>query len=473
MVHGGTPDEERENIRDRFQLTGQDEKVIDVLLFSEIGCEGLDYQFCDCMINYDLPWNPMRIEQRIGRIDRNGQKSETVAIFNMVTPGTIDAEIYERCLLRIGVFKNSIGDNEEILGEISREIRAIAENFKLSESERQLKLQQLADNQIRLFQEQQKLEEKQVELFGIRLPAEQFKKEVDEASSYWLLPSSIQSLVENYLQTLYEKDQEYKLGDKPIKTLRVSQDVRNRLLQDFQSLPRQTSSLYREWENWLKGNTPNLPITFNANTVSGQPEAVFITPIHPLVRQAAGAFDIHVRALTSLSAKSEVVPTGIYHFAIYQWQFHGIRDDMVLCPVTELDVLNKELIHLLANAKEPSNASNGNSYEAPDTQLMEDLDNRHYNLWFEACEKHKKRTRELAQHRRESLTTSHHARISLLNEYLEAASDEKIQRMRRSQIATAENDYARHVKELDTAIERADITTQPVAFGILIIEKGE
>ena len=50
--------------------------AIDVLLCSEVGCEGLDFQFCDLLINYDIPWNPMRVEQRIGRIDRYGQKAK-------------------------------------------------------------------------------------------------------------------------------------------------------------------------------------------------------------------------------------------------------------------------------------------------------------------------------------------------------------------------------------------------------------
>lgn len=106
MIHGGTPDEERIEFRNRFELQRESDDGLDVLLFSEIGCEGLDYQFCDCIVNYDIPWNPMRIEQRIGRIDRNGQKSETVAIFNLITPGTVDAEIYERCLVRIGSIPN-------------------------------------------------------------------------------------------------------------------------------------------------------------------------------------------------------------------------------------------------------------------------------------------------------------------------------------------------------------------------------
>ncbi|HEX05400.1 MAG TPA: helicase, partial [Bacteroidetes bacterium] len=136
LVHGNIPDEERVELRSRFELNRENENAIDIMLFSEIGSEGLDYQFCDCIVNYDLPWNPMRIEQRIGRIDRWGQKSESVSIFNLITPGTVDADIYERCLLRIGVFNNALGGSEEILGEISREIRNIAENFDLSDVER-------------------------------------------------------------------------------------------------------------------------------------------------------------------------------------------------------------------------------------------------------------------------------------------------------------------------------------------------
>ena len=70
MIHGGVADEERLELRNRFEKPRTEHDSLDLMLFSEVGCEGLDYQFCDCMVNYDLPWNPMRIEQRIGRIDR-------------------------------------------------------------------------------------------------------------------------------------------------------------------------------------------------------------------------------------------------------------------------------------------------------------------------------------------------------------------------------------------------------------------
>ena len=56
----------------------KEDAEVQVLLSSEVGAEGLDLQFCDAIVNYDLPWNPMVVEQRIGRIDRFGQKAPVV-----------------------------------------------------------------------------------------------------------------------------------------------------------------------------------------------------------------------------------------------------------------------------------------------------------------------------------------------------------------------------------------------------------
>lgn len=88
---------------------------IQILLSSEVGSEGLDLQFCHSLINYDLPWNPMVVEQRIGRIDRFGQQSPVVKIYNLVVHDSIQEDIYQRLLMRIGIFTESIGDLEAIL----------------------------------------------------------------------------------------------------------------------------------------------------------------------------------------------------------------------------------------------------------------------------------------------------------------------------------------------------------------------
>ena len=58
LIHGDVPDEERANLRRRFALPKEDADAIDVLLSSEVGCEGLDFQFCDLLVNYDLPGIP-------------------------------------------------------------------------------------------------------------------------------------------------------------------------------------------------------------------------------------------------------------------------------------------------------------------------------------------------------------------------------------------------------------------------------
>lgn len=88
-----------------------------ILLSSEVASEGIDLQFSSLLINYDLPWNPAKIEQRIGRIDRIGQKSDRILIWNFIYEDTVDARIYDRLHKRLGIFKRSLGSIEAVLGE--------------------------------------------------------------------------------------------------------------------------------------------------------------------------------------------------------------------------------------------------------------------------------------------------------------------------------------------------------------------
>jgi hypothetical protein len=69
-----------------------------------------------------------------------------VAIINFITPGTVDADIYLRCLWRIGVFQHAVGGSEEILGDITQGLHDIADSFTLTVEEREKQLLQLADN---------------------------------------------------------------------------------------------------------------------------------------------------------------------------------------------------------------------------------------------------------------------------------------------------------------------------------------
>lgn len=88
-----------------------------VMVATEAGGEGINLQFCHQMINYDLPWNPMRLEQRIGRIHRFGQE-EDVKIYNFAIQNTIEDHIMSMLYEKIEMFKNAVGDLDLILEKI-------------------------------------------------------------------------------------------------------------------------------------------------------------------------------------------------------------------------------------------------------------------------------------------------------------------------------------------------------------------
>jgi len=93
---------------------------IDVLLCSEIGGEGRNLQFCHRLINFDLPWNPMKIEQRIGRIHRIGQ-TETVEVVNLACAGTAEERILEVLDRRVNLFELVVGEMDLLLGDLADE----------------------------------------------------------------------------------------------------------------------------------------------------------------------------------------------------------------------------------------------------------------------------------------------------------------------------------------------------------------
>ena len=93
---------------------------VPVLLCTESGGEGRNIQFCNTLINFDIPWNPMAIEQRIGRIDRIGQTRE-VFVFNLVARGTVEEQVLRLLDEKINMFELVVGEAGAILGELDEE----------------------------------------------------------------------------------------------------------------------------------------------------------------------------------------------------------------------------------------------------------------------------------------------------------------------------------------------------------------
>lgn len=138
VMHGGVPMAQREEIMNDFRAG-----KFEILLLSEVGSEGLDFEFCNVLVNYDLPWNPMRVEQRIGRLDRFGQKHEKIFIYNMRVPGTIESDIFQRLYDRIHLFEASIGELEPILREELAGFHRSVLDPRLSAAQRQEQVQRV------------------------------------------------------------------------------------------------------------------------------------------------------------------------------------------------------------------------------------------------------------------------------------------------------------------------------------------
>ncbi len=99
---------------------------LSVLVCTDSASEGLNLQSCDALINYDLPWNPMRVEQRIGRIDRIGQVNDEVLIWNYVYDDTVEEDIYDRLRERINLFEQAVGPLRPILEGLESDVERVA-----------------------------------------------------------------------------------------------------------------------------------------------------------------------------------------------------------------------------------------------------------------------------------------------------------------------------------------------------------
>jgi len=111
--------------KDSIKKDFQDERV-KILLGTDALSEGLNLQTCGMMINYDMPWNPMRVEQRIGRIDRIGQSYSEVWIRNYFYENTVEANVYKALEGRINWFETVVGDLQPILARVARTIQVAA-----------------------------------------------------------------------------------------------------------------------------------------------------------------------------------------------------------------------------------------------------------------------------------------------------------------------------------------------------------
>ncbi len=118
QIHGGMYYTERQEQVERFRLPS-DEGGARFMICTDAAAEGINLQFCWIMINFDVPWNPARLEQRMGRIHRYGQKHDPVQIVNLVAPKTREGLVIQTLLNKLEAIRDSLG-SEKVFDSIGR-----------------------------------------------------------------------------------------------------------------------------------------------------------------------------------------------------------------------------------------------------------------------------------------------------------------------------------------------------------------
>jgi SNF2 family DNA or RNA helicase len=115
--HGGHGSERKEEIVAAFETDGG------VLVSTDAMNEGRNLQFCNVLVNYDLPWNPMRVEQRIGRVHRIGQQRQ-VYVFNLALADTVEEYVLDKLFHKIDLFQQTVGETSQILSGLASDGRS-------------------------------------------------------------------------------------------------------------------------------------------------------------------------------------------------------------------------------------------------------------------------------------------------------------------------------------------------------------
>ena len=299
-----------------------------LLLASEVASEGIDLQFSSLLVNYDLPWNPMRIEQRIGRIDRIGQKSERIVILNLFLGGSLDERVYVRLFERLRIFERALGSIEGILGEMIREMSFDLLRHDLSDEEEVQVIEQTC-----VAVEQRSRIEDNLEQEAGRLVAhgDYLQQRIAAARQLnrYVTSDDLQSYVSDFIDEHCQGAQLVRVrdGDPALWELDLGPAVRAGF------------SEFLEKER-LQGRTRlataasgRQPCVFENVLKRSRTDAESISQYHPLiayVRQRLEADERHRHAVVSAlripSAAVGNIAGGCHVFAVHRWSIRGEQD---------------------------------------------------------------------------------------------------------------------------------------------------
>ena len=329
MIHGMV--ENRIDILDEFKNNPN----AHILLSSEVGSEGLDMQFCNSMVNYDLPWNPMVVEQRIGRIDRFGQKSPTVNIYNVIVADSIQEDIYIRLLDRIGIFRGTIGDMEAILDaplerggsvtiqDVYNKLEKELYTSRLTEDEKRRKI---AEIELAIANEKESIKHLEEGLDNALTNDAYFKDEINRIQNNNAYVTEIE--LRNYLESAIRQELT------TCSLVKVEKDIYElqlplsnpRILLNFltQNQPNgeENATMFRQFRNEIEDKQA-IRMTFNQQVAYDNSKLLFMNIYNPIIQACLNYFRKHndeskTSFCYALSSDDILKKDTAYYMVVYQ-----------------------------------------------------------------------------------------------------------------------------------------------------------
>lgn len=473
IIHGGVNVDKRWEELDRFRSS----KGPRILLASEVGSEGIDLQFCRILVNYDLPWNPMRVEQRIGRIDRVGQKADRLSIINFKVAGTIEERIHERLHEKLEAFSSSLGDLDEVIGEEVKKLTISLLSDELTPEEEQKKItqtQQAIENKLNLMRE---LEESGDALVALS-DYVQKKVEEDRGRGRYIQSSELESYVSDFFGRHF-KGTEINYNTPIIGCLKIrfSEDARTSLGEFMHGDQSLSARPLRQRE---------ITITFSREvmqrlTRDQNRKVFFVNHLSPLIRwitKINKEKDHEFYKLAAIQATSKLLNPGAYLYRVERWIMKGI---------SRVEKLAYGLVNL----------ATGKCYSSHESEVFfqiiindgVDWDYREYDdttilPCFDAIEEYMQEqfdaevrqfeveNENILQTKSKRVSTILDRRIEQderrLETLLNAGREERVLRMTRGRLEKAKENKAQKIAALnDSAVILPE--TEPVAVGVVLI----
>ena len=323
VMHGGVR-QSKDDILNAFE----NDASIRILLSSEVGSEGIDLQFCRVLINYDLPWNPMRVEQRIGRLDRLGQNADRISIWNIFYATTIDDRIYRRLYEKLDLCRTALGDFEAVLGDEIKKLTTDILSDHLTPTQQGDRIDQTAQALANLKQDQEQLEEDASSLMAY---GDYILNQIQAARDMnrWITGEDIRSYITDFFNTHYpgclfrqlgEASLDYEITLSSEASYRLDDYVRNAHVSNNTQLACGISHAVRcRFENH--------------STAGGNTRIELISQFHPLVQFVSKEITDNTEQLTPAVAvqlsRSDIsdakLASGCYILAGAIWSVQGLQ----------------------------------------------------------------------------------------------------------------------------------------------------